>query len=135
MQTTRTHGGVMDSKWEKFQETYAASLDMIRPILLKLEREHTVHIYPVTRSLGNPSYKIYDLYASHHHLGIIELNQSQSDRVIITYIPEQYDERQVQMGIIPKEVLPLFGRFVQAFRERMKQLGYVRLVDIPPQKP
>jgi hypothetical protein len=125
----------MDSKWEKFQETYAASLDIIRPILLQLEREHTVHIYPVTRSLGNPSYKIYDLYASHHHLGIIELNQSRSDRVVMTYIPEQYDDRQVQMGIIPKEVLPLFGRFVLAFRERMKQMGYVRLADIPPQKP
>jgi len=125
----------MDSKWEKFQETYAASLDIIRPILLKLEREHTVHIYPVTRSLGNSSFKIYDLYASHHHLGIIELNQSQSDQVIITYIPEHYDERQVQIGIIPKEVLPLFGRFVLAFRERMNQLGYVRMADIPPQKP
>jgi hypothetical protein len=39
------------------------------------------------------------------------------------------------MGIVPKEVLPLFGRFVLAFRERMKQMGYVRLADIPPLAP
>jgi len=113
----------MQPNGEKFEEIYIGTIEQIRPVLLKLEKEQSVHIYPVTRSLSNIAYKVFDLYASHHLLGSIEIREMHKDRVLLTYIAKRFSDRQIQLGTVPHEILPMFDRFVVAFRERLQELG------------
>jgi len=119
----------MTRSGETYDEIYAASIDTIRPVLLGLQKEDSIHIYPVTRSLSNIAFKVFDLYAAHHLLGSIEMREMHKGRVLVTYIPKLFPERQVKLGVVPQEILPMFEQFVAAFRDRLRELGIACLRD------
>ena len=117
----------MQLNGERTDEIYVGTLDTIRPVLLKLEKEQSIHIYPVTRSLSNPTFKVYDLYAAHHLVGSIELREMHRNRLLISYCPKQFNSHQVQLGAVPQEILNTFEKFATAFRGRLRELGFERL--------
>ncbi len=114
----------MQISGDRIDEIYTGTLDTIRPILLKLEKESSIHIYPVTRSLSNPTYKVYDIYAAHHLVGSIELREMHKNRVLVTFCPKQFDQRQIQLGTVPQEILSTYNQFISAFRNRLQDLGF-----------
>ncbi|HVN55558.1 MAG TPA: hypothetical protein VMT46_14590 [Anaerolineaceae bacterium] len=117
----------MQFNGERTDEIYASTLDTIRPVLLKLEKEQGIHVYPVTRSLSNPTFKVYDIYAAHHLIGSIELREMRQNRVLISFCPKRFDARQVELGTVPQEILNTFEQFASTFRGRLRDLGFESL--------
>ncbi len=115
----------MQISGDRIDEIYAGTLDTVRPVLLKLEKESSVHIYPVTHSLSNPTYKVYDIYAAHHLVGSIELREMHKNRVLVSFCPKRFDQRQIQLGTVPQEILATFDLFVGTFRARLQELGFI----------
>lgn len=124
----------MQFNGERTDEIYAGTLDSIRPVLLKLEKEQAIHVYPVTRSLSNPTFKVYDVYAAHHLVGSIELREMRQNRVLITFCPKRFDAHQVELGTVPREILNTFDQFASAFRGRLCNLGFESLLPHSQEK-